>query len=87
MSVSKHLLFPVLYSVTHASHDGKADEADLLHNAEAKVIAERLADLDSVADAKLRDLTWLDCTASQATHHAPCILPEAIILGLSKMSR
>ena len=51
----------------HASHNGKADKADLLYNAKAKVIAKGLADLDTVADAKLRDLTWLNCIAGQVT--------------------
>lgn len=49
------------------SHDGKADKADLLHDTKAKVIAKGLADLDTVSDAKLWDLTRLDCAAEKAT--------------------
>lgn len=49
-------------------HNDKGHEADVADDTNAKVIAEGLADLDTVADAKVRHLAGLDCTAhTQAT--------------------
>ena len=48
-------------------HNHEGDEADLLHNANAKVVAERLPDLDTIAYPKLRELAWLHCTAQHST--------------------
>lgn len=46
-------------------HDDKADEADITDDTDAEVVAECLADLDSVAQPKIRNLAWLDCTQAK----------------------
>lgn len=47
----------------HASHlnDDKRDEADVTDDTNAKVVAEGLPDLDTIADAEVRHLAGLDC--------------------------
>ena len=49
----------------HASHldDDKRDEANVADDTDAKVVAKGLANLDTVADAKVRHLAGLDCMA------------------------
>ena len=46
-------------------HLHKADKADVLDDAVAKVVPKRLADLDAVADGKVGDAGRLDCTGSR----------------------
>ena len=53
-------------------HNDKGDEADLLHNANAKVVAKRLPDLDTVAYPKLWKLAWLHCTAQARELRPQC---------------
>ena len=60
-----------------ALHDDKGDEADVTDDTNAEVIAKRLADLDTVADAEVRHLAGLDCAATRTTSgaglHACCM--------------
>lgn len=44
-------------------NDDERDEADIADDTDAKVVAEGLANLDTVADAKVRHLAGLDCMA------------------------
>ena len=46
-------------------HDDEADEADVTDDSNAKIVAKGLADLDSIAQSKVRHLAGLDCTATQ----------------------
>lgn len=46
-------------------HDDEADKADVTDDSNAKIVPKGLADLDSVAQSKVRHLAGLDCTATQ----------------------
>lgn len=53
----------------------KADEADVPQDAQPKVIAERLADLDAVPHSAVRNVVGLDCTKGQdisSAHDTGC---------------
>ena len=46
-----------------SSHNDKGDEADITDNTEPKIVAKRLADLDTVTDAEVRHLAGLNCAS------------------------
>ena len=53
---------PALNVQLPPSDNHKADKAQIFDNTYAKVISKRLPNLDAVADAKLWELAWLDCS-------------------------
>ena len=45
-------------------HNDKRDKANFLHDTNAKIVAKRLPNLDTVSYPKLWKLAWLHCTHS-----------------------
>lgn len=56
------------------SHSGEGDEADVADDADAKVVAEGLTDLDSVAHSAVRDVVGLHCSAHRHPCQQSCVL-------------
>ena len=47
-------------------HNDKVDEADVFDNSIAKVPAEGLSNLNTIAEPEVRKLTWLHCRQHKA---------------------
>ena len=65
----------VLPLLKAASHCHEADEADVSEDAQPKVVAKGLANLDAVPHAAVQDVVGLDCDMAQDGHGLPCNAP------------
>ena len=53
-----------VYTCLSHSYNDKAHKAQVLDDAESKVISKGLPNLDAIADAKFWQLAWLDCSST-----------------------
>lgn len=56
--------YVAVYTCLSHSYNDKAHKAQVLDDAESKVISKGLPNLDAIADAKFWQLAWLDCSST-----------------------